>query len=105
MLVSLEEFMMLFAFSNDITLFVIQFLLCPIAIEIFFSTCNLLIRNIHLPVLPPGLRIMADQGFEHRLPVLVMPHANQPQLPRNMCRFTQLHFFFSQNRNKCNILS
>ena len=44
-------------------------------------------RNVNLPVLPAGLQIMADQGFEHRLPVIVLPHANQPQLPPMMRRW------------------
>ena len=39
------------------------------------------LRNINVPPLPPGMQIMADQGFEHHAPVIVMPHANQPQLP------------------------
>ena len=37
--------------------------------------------NINLPVLPPGLQILADQGFEHNPPVLVLPRANQQPVP------------------------
>ena len=42
-----------------------------------------IISNSHigLPPLPQGLQIMADQGFQHRLPVLVLPKTNQQQLP------------------------
>ena len=39
-----------------------------------------------MPVLPAGLQILADQGFEHRLPIIVLPRANQPQVPANMRR-------------------
>ena len=35
--------------------------------EIFFYS------HVNLPVLPQGLQIMADQGFEHNLPVIVLP--------------------------------
>ena len=37
---------------------------------------------------------MADQGFEHRLPVIVMPHVNQPQLPRFMRRLIQGYLIY-----------
>ena len=40
-----------------------------------------------LPVLPDGLQIMADQGFEHHHPVIVLPRANQPQLTPLMRRY------------------
>ena len=43
--------------------------------------------NVNLPMLPQGLQIMADQGFEHRLPIIVLPRANQPQLPAVMRRY------------------
>ena len=39
-----------------------------------------------LPVLSQGLQIMADQGFEHQHPVIVLPWRNQPQIPRIMRR-------------------
>ena len=52
--------------------------------------------NITLPVLPNGLQLMADQGFEHRLPIIVLPKANQQQVPAVMrtwvcfwCEFLQ----------------
>ena len=44
--------------------------------------------DITLPVLPQGLQIMADQGFEHNDPVIVLPRANQPQLSRLMRRYS-----------------
>ena len=31
-----------------------------------------LFSDINLPVLPPGLLIMADQGFDHNIPILVL---------------------------------
>ena len=43
-------------------------------------------QNVNVPVLPQGLHIMADQGFQHRLPVMVIPHQNQPQIPAPMRR-------------------
>ena len=42
--------------------------------------------NINLPVLPAGLQIMADQGFEHQLPVIVIPKGNQQPIPEIMRR-------------------
>ena len=33
-------------------------------------------RNINVPVLPQGLRIMADQGFQHGPPVILLSHHN-----------------------------
>ena len=44
-------------------------------------------RYINVPVLPAGLQIMADQGFENRLPIIVLPRVNQPQIPAIMRRF------------------
>ena len=44
-------------------------------------------QNVNIPVLPQGLTILADQGFKHQLPVLVLPCQNQPQLPAAMRRF------------------
>ena len=38
-------------------------------------------------------KIMADQGFEHRHPVIVLPHRNQPQVPAAMRRFFLSTFF------------
>ena len=58
----------------------------------FFQYCHpacaffKIVRNVNLPVLPAGLQIMADQGFEHRHPILVLPWANQPQVARIMRR-------------------
>ena len=51
----------------------------------YFQFC-IIFRNINLPVLPQGLQIMADQGFENRHPVIVLPRANQPQIPAVMRR-------------------
>ena len=48
------------------------------------SVCLKFIRNIQLPVLPQGLQIMADQGFAHQPPVIVLPRANQPALTAEM---------------------
>ena len=42
--------------------------------------------NVHLPVLPQGLQILADQGFQHNPPVIVIPCQNQPQIPTGMRR-------------------
>ena len=36
---------------------------------------------------------MADQGFDHSNPVIVLPHANQPQLTALMRRY--LKYLFS----------
>ena len=44
-------------------------------------------RDISLPVLPQGLQIMANQGFDHEHPVIVLPRANQPQLTKIMRRY------------------
>ena len=33
---------------------------------------------------------MADQGFAHNLPVIVLPQANQPQIPRIMRRYFEM---------------
>ena len=41
---------------------------------------KLIYSTMALPVLPPGLQIMADQGFEHNNPIIVLPRANQRQL-------------------------
>ena len=75
-----------------------------------FGNCLSLIQNvfshIHLPVLPHGLQIMADQGFAHNPPVIVLPRANQPQLTRRMWRyinniFTMLRYWlFAQILHK-----
>ena len=43
-------------------------------------------RNVPMPVLPQGLQIMADQGFPHGLPVLVLPRHNQAPIPAGMRR-------------------
>ena len=43
--------------------------------------------------MPQGLQIMADQGFEHRLPVIVLPRANQPQIAKIMRRFALMTKF------------
>ena len=51
--------------------------------ETLFDIC---FSNIVLPVLPRALQIMADQGFEHNLPVLVLPKANQAQVSKMMHR-------------------
>ena len=63
-------------------------------------------RNINLPVLPAGLQIMADQGFEHRHPVIVLPRANQPQIPALMRRSVITCYFclYSHTNQSVNIL-
>ena len=45
------------------------------------------VSNIRLPVLPQGLHIMADQGFRHQDPVIVLPRANQPAISADMRRY------------------
>ena len=34
---------------------------------------TVIFSNVPLPVLPQGLQIMADQGFAHQPPVIVLP--------------------------------
>ena len=46
--------------------------------------------QINIPVLPAGLQIMADQGFQNGYPVLVLPRFNQPVIPVNMRRYTSV---------------
>ena len=46
-------------------------------------------QNVHMPVLPQGLQIMADQGFAHGLPVIVLPRHNQAPIPVGMRRYCQ----------------
>ena len=48
--------------------------------------CHFNFRNVNLPVLPAGLQIMADQGFDHCNPIIVLPRANQPQVSQIMRR-------------------
>ena len=61
-------------------------------------------RHINVTMLPPELQIMTDQGFAHRLPVIVLPRANQLQIP---CRMRRLNIsniviiFFSTFSNLC----
>ena len=57
--------------------------MCSYSERFFMYFCS----HVHLPVLPQGLQIMADQGFEHRLQVIVLPKANQPQISHQMRRF------------------
>ena len=45
------------------------------------------LNNVNVPVLPQGLQIMADQGFRHALPVIVLPRRNQAQVPAMMRRW------------------
>ena len=54
----------------------------------FFSS------HINIPLLPDGLRIMADQGFKYAKPLLITPNKNV-RLPENLrkyvntCKFVQ----------------
>ena len=45
------------------------------------------VRNITIPVLPQGLQIMADQGFRHQPPIIVLPKANRPVFTAEMCKY------------------
>ena len=51
-----------------------------------FNPNFIIYSQINLPVLPAGLQIMADQGFQNRNPVLVLPRFNQPGIPPDMRR-------------------
>ena len=53
---------------------------CPINDIILF-------RQINIPVLPQGLQIMADQGFQNLAPVIVLPRRNQPAIAANVRRY------------------
>ena len=55
--------------------------------------------HINLPVLPQGLQIMADQGFEHNFPVLVLPQANQPQISKDICRYVPIPSTFQHQHS------
>ena len=50
---------------------------------------------------------MADQGFENRPPVIVLPHQNQPQLSQIMRRYVAKCFIsnVADNCHSSNILS
>ena len=65
--------------------------------HILFKDKIIFHKYINLPVLPQGLQIMADQGFEHRLPVMVLPRANQPQIAEIMRRFGLLNMNIIDN--------
>ena len=67
----------------------------------YWKINNKCCSHINLPVLPAGLQIMADQGFEHQLPILVLPKANQVQIPKIMRRWE----FFTKIANDWNVCS
>ena len=50
-------------------------------------------------MLPQGLQIMADQGFEHNFPVLVLPWANQPQISKDMRRYVPMPSTFQHQHS------
>ena len=49
-----------------------------------YTSCktNFFFRHIPLPVIPAGLKIMADQGFAFHRPLLIPPSRGVPLLRR-----------------------
>ena len=78
-----------------ICLISLHLIICFLTPHNFYFIHHVFFSQINLPVLPAGLQIMADQGFQNAHPILVLPRYNQPAIQPDMRRYNYSKIFYS----------